>query len=79
MREELKIGLLLAQIEIQQYKLSLLRSEIDENISQLLSSIKILLGVTDRNVYPISDIVKTTQGTLTMAIQELHSFSNSLN
>ncbi|MCU7549839.1 hypothetical protein OCK74_11975 [Chitinophagaceae bacterium LB-8] len=79
MREELKIGLLSSQIEIQQYKLSVLRSEIDDNISQLLSSIKMLLGVTNRDLYPISDIIKTTQGTLTMAIQELHSLSNSLD
>src|SRR4051812_38744944 len=79
MRDKTAKGLLQAKIEVQQYTLISMREEIDDHINQLLSSIKMILGITGRNVLPIYDTLETAQETLTTAIRDLRSLSKSLN
>lgn len=71
--------LLKTQLETQEETFYMIGEEIHDNIGQLLSSTKLLLGITERNMPIIPDPFKTAQETLGKAISELRALSKSLN
>lgn len=71
--------ILKTQLETQEETFFQIGEEIHDNIGQLLSSTKMLLGITERNLPSIPDPFKTAQETLGKAITELRSLSKSLN
>ncbi len=70
--------LLQSQIEVQEATFSALGKELHDNIGQLLSSTKMLLGITQRNMPNTPDTLMTAEETLGKAINELRSLSKSL-
>lgn len=70
--------LLQSQIEVQEATFAALGKELHDNIGQLLSSTKMLLGVTHRNLTNTPDTLTTAEETLGKAINELRSLSKSL-
>jgi signal transduction histidine kinase len=70
--------LLQSQIEVQEATFSALGKELHDNVGQLLSSTKMLLGVTERSLPTAPDTLITAQETLARAINELRSLSRSL-
>lgn len=79
MEAEFEKQLMRAQLEVQEYTLLQLGQELHDNIGQLLSSTKLLLGITERNLNPAPDSLKTAENTLGKAIQDLRSLTKSLN
>ena len=72
-------ALLQSQLETHEATLHQISEEIHDNIGQLLSSTKMLLGITERNLDSIPETLKTAEQTLGKAIQDLRSLSKSLN
>lgn len=72
-------ALLQSQIEVQESTLSTLSKELHDNIGQLLSSAKMLLGITERNILNPPDTLITANATVGKAINELRSLSKSLS
>lgn len=70
--------LLQSQIEVQEATFSALGKELHDNVGQLLSSTKMLLGITQRNLPTIPDTLITAEETLGKAINELRSLSKIL-
>jgi signal transduction histidine kinase len=77
--EELEKQLLQSQIEVQEATLTALGKELHDNIGQLLSSSKMLLGVTLRNMDKAPGPLATAYDTLSKAITELRALSRSLD
>ena len=71
--------ILKTQLETQEETFYQIGEEIHDNIGQLLSSTKMLLGITERSLPSIPDPFKTAQETLGKAIIELRALSKSLN
>ncbi len=71
--------LLKSQIEIQEHTYSALGKELHDNIGQLLSTTKMLLGLTERAMDSPPDTLLTANATLGKAISELRSLSKSLD
>ena len=71
--------ILKTQLETQEETFHQIGEEIHDNIGQLLSSTKMMLGLTERSLPSIPDPLKTAQETLGKAISELRSLSRSLN
>ncbi len=79
MQQQYNEALLQSQLETHEATLHQISEEIHDNIGQLLSSTKMLLGITERNLDSIPDTLKTAEQTLGKAIQDLRSLSKSLN
>src|SRR5687768_428272 len=71
--------ILKAQLETQEATFYQIGEEIHDNIGQLLSSTKMLLGITEQSFPIVPDHFKTAQETLSKAIIELRALSKSLN
>ena len=71
--------LLQSQIEVQEATFSILAKELHDNVGQLLSSSKMLLGITQRNLADIPETLTIAEETLGKAINELRSLSKSLD
>lgn len=71
--------LLKSQIEVHESTLSTLSKELHDNIGQLLSTAKMLLGITERSIANPPDTLKTANETVGKAINELRSLSKSLS
>jgi len=71
--------ILKTQLETQEETFHQIGEEIHDNIGQLLSSTKMLLGLTERNLSSVPDPLRTAQETLGKAIGELRALSKSLN
>ena len=71
--------LLQSQIEVQEATFAGLAKELHDNIGQLLSSTKMLLGITQRNLGNSPDTLTIAEETLGKAISELRSLSKSLD
>ena len=71
--------ILKTQLETQEDTFYQVGEEIHDNIGQLLSSTKMLLGLTERSLPSIPDPLRTAQETLGKAISELRALSKSLN
>jgi len=71
--------ILKTQLETQEETFHQIGEEIHDNIGQLLSSTKMLLGITERSLSSVPDPLRTAQETLGKAIGELRSLSKTLN
>lgn len=71
--------ILKTQLETQEETFYQIGEEIHDNIGQLLSSTKLLLGITERSLPSIPDPFKTAQEILGKAILEIRALSKSLN
>lgn len=72
-------ALLQAQIEVQENTLSDISYELHDNIGQLISSSKMLLGITLRTLTNAPDTLITAEEALGKAIREIRSLSKSLD
>jgi signal transduction histidine kinase len=70
--------LLRARMEVQEWAIVQLGQELHDHIGQLLSTAKMLLGITEREMTTVPDTFRTATETLGKAIQELRSLSKSL-
>lgn len=71
--------LLQSQIEVQETTASYLAKELHDNVGQMLSSSKMLLWITQKNLDKIPETLTIAQETLGTAINELRSLSKSLD
>jgi len=71
--------LLKTQFETREEALNQIGEELHDNIAQLLSSTKMLLGVTGRSLPQVPDTLRTAEETLGQAIQDIRALSKSLN
>ncbi len=78
-KKEFQRQLLQSQIEVQEYTYNALSKELHDNVGQLLSTSRMLLGLTERNMSNPPDTLLTAYATLGDAISELRSLSKSLN
>lgn len=78
MDEELKIELLQAQIELQQYLYTRLGLALHDEIAQLLGSVNMLLGATMNDMSLASDTLNIAQVSLCAAIQEIRILSQPM-
>ena len=79
MESAFKEELLHSQMEVQEATLSSLSKELHDNIGQLLSTTKMLIGITERSISNPPDTLHTANETLGKAISELRSLSKSMN
>src|SRR3954471_1551140 len=70
--------ILKTQLETQENTFFQIGEEIHDNIGQLLSSTKMMLGLTERSLPSVPDLLRTAQETLGKAISELRALSKSL-
>lgn len=71
--------LLKTQLETQEHTFYQIAEELHDNIGQLLSSTRMLIGVTERSLVDVPQTLRTADLTLAKAIQDLRSLSKSLN
>jgi signal transduction histidine kinase len=71
--------LLRTKLESQEETYQQIGEELHDNVAQLLSSAKLLLGITERALASPPDTLITAEETLTAAIQEIRSLSKSLS
>ncbi|UAY51550.1 sensor histidine kinase [Ferruginibacter albus] len=79
MNEEFEKQLMRSQIEVQEATFSELSKELHDNIGQLLSSTKMLIGITERKLSDPPESLLIADETLAKAIHELRSLSKSLD
>ena len=79
MKKDFNQMLLQSQVEVQEDTFSALAKELHDNVGQLLSSSKMLLGITQRNMNDIPETLTVAEETLGNAITELRSLSKSLD
>jgi signal transduction histidine kinase len=79
MQQSFSQQLLQSQIETQEETMSTLGKELHDNVGQLLSSTKMLIGITERSLDNPPATLLTANETLSKAIHELRSLSKSLN
>lgn len=79
MNAQFEQALLQSQIEVQEATFSTLSKELHDNIGQLLSTSKMLLGITEINLTNPPDTLRTANETVGKAINELRSLSKSLS
>ncbi|HVI44752.1 MAG TPA: ATP-binding protein [Chitinophaga sp.] len=77
MREEYEKQLMWSRIEMQEDTLAHLGQELHDDVGQLLSSTKLLVNVTQRNLPEVPDTLKIAEETLSTAIQHLRALSRS--
>jgi signal transduction histidine kinase len=71
--------LLRTQLETQEETFSQIGRELHDNVGQLLSSTKLLLGVAERILPEVPEALLTAEETLGKAIQDIRSLSKSLD
>lgn len=71
--------LLQSQIEVQELTYSALGKELHDNIGQLLSTAKMLIGITQRSLGNSPDALNTANETIGKAIHEIRALSKSLD
>lgn len=79
MQEEFEKQLMKAQLEVQEYSFHQISEELHDNVGQLLSTTKMLVGITERALHEPPDSLRTASETLSKAIQDLRSLSKSLS
>lgn len=72
-------ALLQSQIEVQESTYRHIAQELHDNVGQLLSTTKMLMGVTEIKLGTAPDSLLTANATLSKAIQEVRSLSRSLD
>lgn len=71
--------LLKTQLETQEDTFHLIGEELHDNIGQLLSSTRMLMGIAERSLPHVPDTLRTADQTLARAIQDMRMLSKSLN
>jgi len=79
MLEEFDRQLMKSQIEVQEMTFGELGKDLHDNVGQLLSSTKMLLGITQRTIIPVPETLNLAEQTLGNAISELRSLTKSLD
>lgn len=79
MRHTFEHELLLSQLEAQEYSFNQVSMALHDNIGQLLSTTKLLLGMTAMELGKPPDTLKTAEHTLAKAILDLRSLSKTLH
>jgi len=79
MQRLFELELLKMQSETREETLNQLGEDLHDNIGQLLSSTKMLLGITERSLPTVPDTLRTAEETLGQAIQDIRSLSKALN
>ncbi|HYC27367.1 MAG TPA: histidine kinase [Chitinophagaceae bacterium] len=79
LRQSYEQALLQSQIEVQETTYQHIAKELHDNVGQLLSTTKMLMGVTEMNLGHVPDTLFTANATLGKAIQELRMVSRSLD
>lgn len=79
MQVEFEKQLLQSQVEVQEATYSILAKELHDNVGQLLSSSKMLLGIAQRKLLRPPETLGIAEATLAKAIVELRSLSKSLD
>jgi len=79
LENQFKEEILKSRIEAQEETLDNLSREIHDNIGQLVSSAKMLVGVASRKLPDVGDTLEQADQSLSKAIQELRAISKSLN
>ena len=74
-----KQEILKSRIEAQEETLNNVSREIHDNVGQLVSSAKILVGVAERKLPDVGDTLEQADQALFKALQELRALSKSLN
>jgi len=79
LEEDFNNQLLHSQIEMQEQTFSLIGKELHDNVGQLLSTSRMLIGLAERNLKTPPDTLITANATLGKAINEIRSLSKSLD
>lgn len=79
MTKDFQEQLMQSQIEVQEQTFQQIGKELHDNVGQLLSTSRMLLGLTERNLPNPPDTLLTANATLGQAINELRSLSKSLD
>lgn len=79
MKKHYENELLRSQVEVRESTVTAIGKELHDNVGQLLSTTKMLLGITEINLSPVPDTLSTANATLSKAIQELRFISRSLD
>ncbi len=79
LEEEYAHQLLQSQIEVQELTFQQIGKELHDNVGQLLSTSKMLIGLAERTMQAPPDTLITAHATLGKAITELRSLSKSLD
>lgn len=77
--EELEKQYLQSQVEVQEATLTSLGKELHDNIGQLLSSAKMLLGVAQRRSGNVENVITKIDEILSQIIESIHDLSKSLD
>ena len=77
--EELEKLYLQSRVEVQEATLTTVGRELHDNIGQLLSSAKMLLGVAQRTTVNVGQIVEKVDEILNQIIENIHDLSISLD
>jgi signal transduction histidine kinase len=78
-QKELERQLMSAQLEVQEHTFAQLSQELHDNVGQLLSTTRMLLGVTARTFDQVPEEFRTAEETLSKAIQDMRLLTKSLN
>ena len=79
MKAQFASEILKSQIEVQESTMSSLGRELHDNIGQLLSTTKMLLGLAERQLESVPDPIRIAQDTLGKALTELRALTKALN
>ena len=79
MHEQYQKELMLTQVEVQEMTYSALSRDLHDNVGQLLSSAKLLLGAIQRSPGKEPEILRSAENILTQAIGEVRSLAKSRN
>lgn len=79
MKKNFEQALLQSQAEVQETTFSALARELHDNVGQLLSSSKMLLGIAQRNLVNAPESLNIAEETLGKAIVELRGLSKSMD
>ncbi len=71
--------ILKTQLETREDTFHLISEELHDNIGQLLSSTRMLMGIAERSMEKVPDTFRTADQTLAKAIQDMRMLSKSLN
>ncbi len=79
MREQYEKELILSRVEVQEMTYAALSRDLHDNVGQLLSSAKLLLGAIRRSPGQDPEILGSAENILSQAIGEIRSLSKSLD
>lgn len=79
LEEDFNNQLLRSQIEVQEQTFSQIGKELHDNVGQLLSTSRMLIGLAERSLQTPPDTLLTANATIGKAISELRSLSKSLD